>query len=188
MKMINFAKIFEKKIVIMNEIKLKRLSEDVEFPRKQSESAEGYDVRAIDIINVFKGDKPIDAKKLEKVKEGFHKRGYIKLRGFERILFSTGLQVGYLPEDYELQVRPRSGMAIKQGLTVINSPGTIDSDYRGIIGVGIYNSSPFLTTVNKYDRIAQIVPKVSSKHIGLVETEEIEFTLRGEEGFGSTGK
>lgn len=162
-----------------------KLEEGVSLPKFETEGAAGFDVTAHSIMAAYKGDTKIEGEKLEAMKRGFE-RGYIKLRAFERILFGTGLSAE-IPEHLELQVRPRSGIALKKGLTVINSPGTVDSDYTGHIGVIIQNTTPFLIQVDKGERIAQIVPKKVEKP-ELVEIEVIQKeTDRGEGGFGSTG-
>lgn len=109
----------------------------------------------------------------------------ITLRPFERILVPTGLYIA-LPPGYEAQIRPRSGLALKHGITVLNSPGTIDADYRGEIKVLLINlsSEPFL--IKDGERIAQMVVATHAKvQWELVET--LEETTRGEGGFGSTG-
>lgn len=162
------------------------LEEGVEVPVYATEQSVGFDLRANKILKVFKGDTEVEGNKLDKVREGFLKRGYIKLRPFERVLFGTGLKVE-LPEGTELQIRPRSGMALKQGITVLNSPGTIDPDYRGEIGIIAYNSTPFLSTINLNDRIAQGVLKEYVK-ANFVEDVVLTESERGEGGFGSTGK
>lgn len=100
-------------------------------------------------------------------------------------LVTTGLQIA-LPEGYEAQVRPRSGLAIKKGITVVNAPGTIDADYRGTVQVGLVNLSREAFTIRRGDRIAQmIVAPVSRAEWAVVE--ELEETQRGEGGFGHTG-
>ena len=101
-------------------------------------------------------------------------------------LIPTGIYIE-LPKGYEGQVRPRSGLAIKSGITVINSPGTIDADYRGEVKVGLVNLSDIPYTISNGDRIAQLVV---SKHetVEWVETDELDETERGTGGFGSTGK
>ena len=101
-------------------------------------------------------------------------------------LVPTGLSVAF-SKNYEIQVRPRSGLAAKNNITVLNSPGTIDSDYRGEIKVIIYNHGNHDFTINNGDRIAQMIlaPVVKME---LEETNELPETLRGEGGFGSTGK
>ena len=101
-------------------------------------------------------------------------------------LIPTGLSVAF-SENYEIQIRPRSGLAAKNNISVLNSPGTIDSDYRGEIKVIIYNHSNKDFIINNGDRIAQMVftPVVKME---LEETNELPQTLRGNDGFGSTGK
>lgn len=110
----------------------------------------------------------------------------IVLSPLERILVPTGLHIA-LPDHWEAQVRPRSGLAIKQGLTCLNTPGTIDADYRGEIKVILINLSNEVQTIHDGDRIAQIVfQKVEKMEWQLVES--LETTQRGEGGFGHTGK
>jgi dUTP pyrophosphatase len=102
-------------------------------------------------------------------------------------LIKTGLFVE-IPYGYEIQVRPRSGMALKHGVTVLNSPGTIDSDYRGEVGVILINHSTKPFDINVGDRIAQLVlAKVENIHWQAVGNLDSS-TKRGEKGFGSTGK
>lgn len=163
-----------------------KLSEGVSLPTFGSKYAVGFDVIAHDILKVYKGEKEISSEKLESVKKGFNERGYLKIRSFERVLFNTGLTVADMKEDIELQVRPRSGISLKRGLILANTIGTIDPDYRGIIGVILYNSTPYLIKIEKGERIAQIVPKkVYRPFISFTNT--ITETERGEGGFGSTG-
>lgn len=109
----------------------------------------------------------------------------IILKPLERKLVNTGLYA-QLEKGYEIQVRPRSGLALKKGITVLNSPGTIDADYRGEIGVILINLSNDDFIINSGDRIAQLVV---SKHEqpNLEQTDSLDSTLRGEKGFGSTG-
>jgi dUTP pyrophosphatase len=109
----------------------------------------------------------------------------VRLESLERRLIPTGLSLE-LPPGYEAQVRPRSGLALKQGLTCLNSPGTIDADYRGEVGVLVINLSREPVTLKRGDRIAQLVvaPTVQAT---LVEVQELTQTARGEGGFGSTG-
>lgn len=103
----------------------------------------------------------------------------------KRALVHTGIYL-QIPSDYEAQVRPRSGLAIKNGITVLNSPGTIDSDYRGEVCVILYNSSEQAFEVKKGERIAQLVfAKVAQAK--LYSTESLDDTERGEGGFGHTG-
>jgi dUTP pyrophosphatase len=108
------------------------------------------------------------------------------LQSLERSLIPTGLFIA-LPPGTEAQVRPRSGLAWKQGLSVLNSPGTIDADYRGEVKVILVNLSPDAVTIEDGERVAQMV---IAKHEQpeLVEVKELSETARGAGGFGSTGK
>ena len=101
-------------------------------------------------------------------------------------LIPTGLSVAF-SEDYEIQIRPRSGLAAKNNISVLNTPGTIDSDYRGELKIIIFNHSNHDFIVNNDDRIAQMVLTPVAK-MELEEANELPKTLRGEGGFGSTGK
>jgi len=110
----------------------------------------------------------------------------ITLESLERCLVPTGLFIE-LPEGYEAQIRPRSGLAIKQGITCLNTPGTIDSDYRGEIKVILVNLGKEPQVIQHSDRIAQmVINKVEMAE--LIEVKQIEETVRGEGGFGHTGK
>lgn len=110
----------------------------------------------------------------------------VELGSLERKLIPTGLRIA-LPKGYEAQVRPRSGFALKHGITVLNTPGTIDADYRGEIGVILVNLSKDSFTVNPGERIAQMV---IARHetVEWEEVDSLDDTARGEGGFGSTGK
>ncbi len=109
----------------------------------------------------------------------------VTLKPLERKLIPTGIHIA-LPTGYEAQVRPRSGLAIKRGLTVINSPGTIDSDYRGEIMVGIVNLSAEDQTIEDGERIAQII--ISQYTIVQWQpSDSLDSTARGEGGFGHSG-
>ena len=101
-------------------------------------------------------------------------------------LIPTGLSVAF-SEDYEIQIRPRSGLAAKNNISVLNTPGTIDSDYRGELKIIIFNHSNHDFIVNNDDRVAQMVLAPVAK-MELEEANELPKTLRGEGGFGSTGK
>lgn len=109
----------------------------------------------------------------------------IVLHPLERRLIPTGLHIA-LPEGYEAQVRPRSGLALKHGLTVLNSPGTIDADYRGEIGVVLVNLSQDDFVVNDGERIAQLVI-ARYEQATLVTVDTLDETERGEGGYGHTG-
>ena len=109
----------------------------------------------------------------------------IILGALDRALIPTGLYIE-MPEDYEAQVRPRSGLAIKHGVTVLNSPGTIDADYRGEICVELINFSNKSYTIESGERIAQLVFN-KCEQAEFIEVEELSETERGEGNFGHTG-
>lgn len=110
----------------------------------------------------------------------------INLKPLERVLVKTGLFIE-IPEGYEAQVRPRSGLAFKNGITVLNSPGTIDADYRGEIGVILVNLSNETFVIQDGERVAQLVfAKVEQAN--WISTENLSDSDRGAGGFGSTGK
>jgi len=112
----------------------------------------------------------------------------IKIEPGERQLIKTGIKVA-VPEGYEMQIRPRSGLVLKHGITVLNSPGTIDSDYRGEVMIILFNSGKTPFYVNKGDRVAQAV-FAKYERVKLIEVECIDEseTERGAGGFGHTGK
>ena len=147
----------------MVEVALLRLphAQDLPLPAYQSEDAAGLDLLAA-------------------VDEA------VILPPLGRALVPTGLAMA-LPSGYEAQVRPRSGLAAKHGVTVLNSPGTIDADYRGEIKVILINLSDTPFTIGRGERIAQMVIAPVSR-ARLVETEALDATIRGEGGFGSTGR
>jgi dUTP pyrophosphatase len=101
-------------------------------------------------------------------------------------LVPTGISVAF-PSEFEIQIRPRSGLAAKNSISVLNTPGTIDSDYRGEIKVILYNHGDIDFLINNNDRIAQMILSTVIK-MNLEETEDLPETVRGEGGFGSTGK
>ena len=142
-------------------VKILKLNDDVVLPSYQTEGAAGMDLCAF-------LSEPLTLKPLE------------------RKLIPTGLKME-LPQGYEAQVRPRSGMSIKHGITLINCVGTIDEDYRGELCVPVVNISSENFTINNGDRIAQmVISPVTKADIKVVS--EISDTQRGEGGFGSTGK
>ncbi|CDC21260.1 MAG TPA: dUTP diphosphatase [Candidatus Limenecus avicola] len=142
-------------------LKIQKLDEKVTVPCYQTEGAAGMDLCAF--LN-----EPVTLKSLE------------------RKLIPTGLKME-LPHGYEAQVRPRSGMSIKHGITLVNCVGTIDEDYRGELCVPVINLSTEEFTIQNGDRIAQmIVAPVTKAEISVVT--ELSDTQRGEGGFGSTGK
>ena len=109
----------------------------------------------------------------------------ILLKPFQRLVVKTGLFIS-LQQGYEAQIRPRSGLALKKGITVLNSPGTIDADYRGEIGVILINLSDSDFEINTGDRIAQMI---ITKHqtIEWEAVDKLDGSVRGDKGFGSTG-
>jgi dUTP pyrophosphatase len=110
----------------------------------------------------------------------------VHLQPMERMLIPTGLFIE-LPEDYEVQIRPRSGLAIKQGITCLNTPGTIDADYRGEIKIILINLSQEEQVIHHGDRVAQMVIQQVDK-IRWMPAEQLEVTERNAGGFGHTGK
>jgi dUTP pyrophosphatase len=112
----------------------------------------------------------------------------IILQSFGRALVPTGIKLS-IPEEFEIQVRPKSGLAINQGLTVLNTPGTVDSGYNGEIKVIIFNTNNTTVTIPKGTKIAQAVlsPVVNGKYVDLIQVNKVGDGDRGDNGFGSTG-
>ena len=158
-----FQNIFLVKKMPIRKIYIKNISSKLDFklPNYESEGAAGMDLSA-----------DIDSD--------------IIIKPLERSLIPTGIAIS-LPEDLEAQIRPRSGLAIKHGITLLNSPGTIDSDYRGEIKVILVNLSNDNYTIKPYDRIAQIIISQFVKAEFEI-AENLDQTDRGNSGFGSTGK
>ena len=121
---------------------------------------------------------------------GFDLRSTIEINipPFGRALIPTGIKLS-IPEEYEIQVRPKSGLALNQGLTVLNTPGAVDSGYNGEIKVIVFNTNNETVTVSKGMKIAQAVlcPVVCGKYVSLELTNKVEDKDRGNQGFGSTG-
>ena len=121
---------------------------------------------------------------------GFDLRSTIEINipPFGRALIPTGIKLS-IPEEYEIQVRPKSGLALNQGLTVLNTPGTVDSGYVGEIKVIVFNTNNETVTVSKGMKIAQAVlcPVICGKYVSLELTNKVEDKDRGNQGFGSTG-
>jgi dUTP pyrophosphatase len=140
-------------------LKIKKLNPKAIIPAYQTEEAAGFDLHSIEDV---------------------------VLKPNERKLISTGLAFE-IEFGYEVQIRPRSGLAFKEGITVLNSPGTVDSDYRGEIKVLLINLGDKEFEIKRGDRIAQAVvaPIIQAK---IVEVDKLSITKRGEKGFGSTGK
>ena len=146
----------------MKKIQVKVVREEgVTLPKYETEGSAGLDVRA-------------------NIKEP------IVLKSLERVLIPTGLKVA-IPEGYEIQVRPRSGLAIKHGITMLNSSGTVDSDYRGELKVIAVNLSNESYTIEPNERIAQLVLN-KVEQIDFIEVAGLDETEIGEGGFGHTGK
>ncbi len=146
----------------MLKVRIKRLphAKGIELPSYATDHSAGLDLRAA-------VDSPVVLKPLE------------------RSLVPTGF-IFEIPEGYEGQVRPRSGLAVKRGITVLNSPGTIDADYRGEVKVILINLGQEDVVIERGERIAQLIIAPVSR-VDLVEVEEVSATRRGEGGFGSTG-
>jgi dUTP pyrophosphatase len=141
----------------------------------------------VNIINISTNDLPQYA---TEGSSGMDIRAFLSspqpIQPLERVLIPTGLRIA-LPEGYEAQIRPRSGLALKQGITCLNSPGTIDSDYRGEIKVILINLSATEQVINNGDRIAQLVLQKVEK-INWEPVNDMTATLRNAGGFGHTGK
>ena len=145
----------------MAKVLIKKLDPTVELPAYKSEGASGMDLMAL--LN-----EPIN------------------LKPNSSCLVPTGLAVAF-SSDFEIQIRPRSGLAAKNSISVLNTPGTIDSDYRGEIKVILYNHGKNDFLINNKDRIAQMILTPVIK-MDLEETDDLPETISGEGGFGSTGK
>jgi len=145
----------------MVKVLIKKLDQSVELPVYKTTGASGMDLMA------------------------FTKQP-IKLAPSCSCLVPTGLSVAF-SEDYEVQIRPRSGLAAKDNITVLNTPGTIDSDYRGEIKIILFNHGSKEFIINNKDRIAQMILMPVVK-MNLEETDDLPSSLRGKDGFGSTGK
>ena len=145
----------------MVKVLIKKLSPSVQLPSYKTDGASGMDLMA----NI---EKPIN------------------LEPSKSCLVPTGLSVAF-PREYEIQIRPRSGLAAKNNISVLNTPGTIDSDYRGEIKIILFNHGDQNFKISNGDRIAQMILSPVIK-MDLEETNELPESFRGEGGFGSTGK
>ena len=144
-------------------------------PARQTELSSGVDLHALDVVSPGNLDKPYE--------DAFT---FYELEPGERVLVRTGLSL-QMPSGMEAQVRPRSGLALKHGVTVGNSPGSVDADFRGDIGVILVNLGDEVFTIRKGDRIAQLV--ISTVDVTpLQEATETTATKRGANGFGSSGQ
>lgn len=171
-------------------VEVEKLYDDVVLPEYKHDDDSGMDVKAY-----FSDEwvhKTWGIGSLSKGDAGFENLRFCSISCGERKIIPTGLKVA-IPNGYEIQVRPRSGLAIKTGLTVLNTPGTIDAGYRGEIGVIIINTNNYsegmlnyTETIQHGDRIAQLVLQIVPK-VEWEVVDSVDETVRGEGGFGSTG-
>lgn len=169
-------------------IKFKTIN-GAELPKYQSDLASGFDVTANSILAVYQTNRKTDDVIWQSFNDKFEENGYLMMHPNERILFGTGLILEDISSNLEMQVRPRSGLTLKTGLIVGNSPGTIDSDFRGHCGIIIINTSGVVVKIDKNERIAQFIPSlVTSVNIALSDEVSKTITQRGDKGFGSSGK
>lgn len=161
------------------------VEEGVEIPKYATEGSSGFDLVAKKVLKVFKGNKEVNLD--EKLQKSIQE-GYLFLRSGERVLLGTGIKMS-IPKGYELQVRSRSGTSLKRGLVIANGVGTIDSDYRGEVGIILLNTTPFLAKIELGEALAQgvIVPVVQAD-FNYLDDLALDETARGEGGFGSTNK
>jgi len=145
----------------MVKVLIKKLNSKVQLPKYKTDGSSGMDLMAFT-------ESPIN------------------IRPQESALIPTGITIA-IPEDTEIQIRPRSGLAAKSNISVLNTPGTIDSDYRGEIKIILFNHGKEEFIINNNDRVAQMIlmPIIKAE---FEEVEDLPKTLRGSEGFGSTGK
>jgi dUTP pyrophosphatase len=163
-------------------IKVKRKNGGVELPYYATKGAAGFDLHADSFIRLYKGLQEIS---LDDNLQHSIQKGYMVLRPFERVLIGTGLFMD-IPEGYQLEIRDRSGLALKKGLKVFNSPGTVDSDYRGEIGIILCNMTQSLSKVSIGERIAQGV-LTQYEVASFLIVDKLDDTDRSFNGFGSTG-
>ena len=145
----------------MVKVLIKKLNSKVQLPKYKTDGSSGMDLMAFT-------ESPIN------------------IRPQESVLIPTGITIA-IPEDTEIQIRPRSGLAAKSNISVLNTPGTIDSDYRGEIKIILFNHGKEEFIINKNDRVAQMIlmPIIKAE---FEEVKDLPKTLRGSGGFGSTGK
>ena len=142
----------------------------------QTAGSSGFDIRAISVLDPITKELKVLGEDIEDY----------TINPMERVCVNVGFAVGGVPDNYEIQVRPRSGLAAKNGVTVLNTPGTIDSDYRGELKIILINLGKEAFVVNNGERIAQII--VSPVTLAsFTITDSLSDTSRGEKGFGSTG-
>jgi dUTP pyrophosphatase len=146
---------------IKSEILIQRIHEDAILPSYAYPTDSGFDLCSVEEITI---------------------------EPFGRALVSTGLRAN-IPQGFEIQIRPKSGLAIKEGITVLNTPGTVDQGYNGELKVIVFNTNNNPFTIKNKMKIAQAVlcPVASGRYVTIVEVDNVEETERGENGFGSTG-
>lgn len=162
-------------------IRIQKCNEDVKIPLYKTKGSAGLDFVANNFKKLYYYDSSVGAETYE---DNFKGKDNILLEPNERLLVGTGLKME-IPLEYELQVRPRSGLALNDGLTVLNSPGTIDSDYRGEIGVILINNGNVAHRIRLGERIAQGVFNKVEQAIFIEDF--LNKTERGDNGYGSTG-
>lgn len=169
----------------MIEVLFKKLYDDVEVPQYAHPGDSGFDI----VVHNFKSLYTAQEVNPEGFQNSFavDDKEEIILSPHSRVLIGTGYCIAIKPEWYELQIRSRSGLALKQGLVVLNSPGTVDNGYRGEIGAILCNTSAFHITVKKGDRVAQGVFTHISAGIFIV-SETLPDSSRGAGGYGSSDK
>ena len=145
----------------MIKVLIKKLHSDVKIPKYKTDGSSGMDLMAFILNDII-------------------------IKPHESVLIPTGISVA-IPKDTEIQIRPRSGLAAKSNISVLNTPGTIDSDYRGEIKIILFNHGKNEFTVKNNDRIAQMV-LIPILKVEFEEVKDLPETLRGTGGFGSTGK
>lgn len=160
-------------------VEIKRLYPDAKLPVYATDNAAGMDLCAVVAPGQWKPD-------CFPGYDSYNTDNCLWLAANDRALISTGIAIS-LPPGYEAQIRPRSGLAVKHGLTVLNSPGTIDADYRGEVKVLLINLGRDTVTIAHGDRIAQLVVAPVAR-VGWQLVDDLTMTRRGDGGFGSTGK
>lgn len=174
----------------MEKLYVEKMFEDVKTPFKATPEASGFDVYAYRFNRIYRnfGGNGETVIQVEDMINKEVRDGVLQLNYLERVLVGTGLKLTLNAPGYEIQARPRSGLALKNGLTVLNTPGTIDNDYRGELGIIIVNLSRKTQLIPLGERIAQIVPAaVALPEIVVVDNLPEPATDRKEGGFGSSG-
>jgi len=161
---LTFGEDFEKELsdsLMTRKIKIKKIVSDAVFPKYNYPSDSGFDLHSVEEVII---------------------------PAFGRAAVPTGLSFQF-DEGIELQIRPKSGLALNQGLTILNTPGTVDQGYRGEIKAIVYNTNNTTVTIPKGMKVAQgvLCPVLSGKFINLVDVDDLDETDRGDNGFGSTG-